>query len=215
MILYIIQLLITAAIAYLFGSLSSVVIASNFIFHYNLKKLGRGSGFISNFKRMYGIAGFLELGAVELVKDIIPILIGGLLLGIKGHGDVGRAFAGCCLVLGSLFPLFYDLKGNHGVVAMVLASFFVNTSAGAVTLILTALGMLLSKYEALGAAIGALGLIMVAALVVDVPVITRLAIFISVAVIIGNIRGIVDIIRGRAEKFNFKTDLSYKFDEKF
>ena len=74
---YWILLLLTALIAYLFGSLRSVVIASNFVFHRSLLRLGKGNVWLSNFRRIYGLGGFIRLGLVELVKDLLPILIGG------------------------------------------------------------------------------------------------------------------------------------------
>ena len=104
MILYWILLILTAIVAYLFGSLDTMVLASNFVFHRNLRRFGNETTWFSNFRRVYGIGGFVSLILVELIKDIIPILIGALLLSFKGHADVGRAFAGFCLVLGRLYP---------------------------------------------------------------------------------------------------------------
>ena len=72
--------------------------------------------------------GFVKLLLVELVRDILPILIGGLLMGIKGQAAVGRAFAGFCLVMGRLYPVFYDLKGSHAIICMLVVMAFVNFS---------------------------------------------------------------------------------------
>ena len=99
---YWVLLLITALFAYLFGSLDTMVLASNFVFHRNLRRLGDSRVWLSNFRRLYGFGGFAKLLAVELVKDLIPILIGALLLGIKGHVDAGRTFAALVMVMGSL-----------------------------------------------------------------------------------------------------------------
>ena len=100
--IYTVLLIIIAVIAYGIGSMSSVVIASNYVFHVNLRRLGTGSSALSNFRRIYGAKGLVKLLLVELVRDILPILIGGLLMGIKGQTAVGRAFAGFCLVMGQL-----------------------------------------------------------------------------------------------------------------
>ena len=81
MIVYWILLLITAFIAYCMGSLDSVVLASNFVFRRDLRKLGKGNIAFSNFRRIFGPKGFVKLLLVELVKDLLPILIGGWLLG--------------------------------------------------------------------------------------------------------------------------------------
>ena len=61
MILYWILLILTAIIAYLFGSLDTMVLASNFVFHRNLRRLGNEATWFSNFRRVYGISGFVRL----------------------------------------------------------------------------------------------------------------------------------------------------------
>ena len=64
--------ILTATIAYLFGTLNSLVVASRLVFRTNLKKIGKGERWLPNFRRIYGLKGFLKLGAVELVKDAVP-----------------------------------------------------------------------------------------------------------------------------------------------
>ena len=103
MSIYWLLLGLTALIAYLFGSMDTMVLASNFIFRRNLLRLGDHSSWLSNFRRLFGIKGFFKLFVVEIIKDAIPIVIGSLLLGIRGHADVGAAFAGFVLVLGGCF----------------------------------------------------------------------------------------------------------------
>jgi len=105
MIVYWFLLLITSIIAYGLGSMSTMVLASNYVFRTRLSRLGKGNIWISNFRRIYGVWGFVRLLLVELVKDLLPILLGGLLLGLKGHAQVGYVFAGFCLTLGRLFAL--------------------------------------------------------------------------------------------------------------
>ena len=100
MILYWFLLLFTAVIAYGLGSMSTMLIASRYVFRANLNSLGKGNIWISNFRRIYGVWGWIRLLLVEIVKDALPVGLGALLLGFKGHADVGCAFAGFCVVLG-------------------------------------------------------------------------------------------------------------------
>ena len=83
MTVYILLLIPTAFFAYMFGGLDTMVLASNFVFRRGLWKLGRGNVWLSNFRRIYGVGGFVKLLLVELVKDLIPIFIGGILLGMS------------------------------------------------------------------------------------------------------------------------------------
>ena len=147
MIVYWLLLLLTAFVAYVFGSLDTMVIASNFFFRHNLRKLGTGNRWLSNFRRIFGVPGFIKLAIAEVIKDLLPILIGGMLLGIKDHADVGRAFACFCLVLGRLYPVFYEFRGSHASLALVVGAFAVNTSAGGAALVVLVAVELVSLEE--------------------------------------------------------------------
>lgn len=213
--IYTVLLIIIAVIAYGCGSMSSVVIASNFVFHVNLRRLGTGSSALSNFCRIYGVKGFVKLLLVELVRDILPILIGGLLMGIKGQAAVGRAFAGFCLVMGRLYPVFYDLKGSHAIICMLVVMAFVNFSGALAVLLFVALGIWLTKYVSLGAVAGAAVMCIASLLLVDDPLVMKLALFAGLAVLVRHIPAVSRMLSGRETKLSFEEDISYKLDNKF
>ena len=104
--------ILTCALSYLIGSLSTNLIASRLIFHKNLRKLGKGERWLPNFYRLYGVKGFLKLALVEFVKDAIPVLIGGLLFSGGENDEVGRALAAFCVVLGRLYPSMFGFRGS-------------------------------------------------------------------------------------------------------
>ena len=83
MIGYWILLLLTAFVAYNAGSISTLTIASVYVFHRDLHRIGKKRMFISNFRRLFGYKGFAKLLAVELVRDFIPLLIGAVLLAVN------------------------------------------------------------------------------------------------------------------------------------
>ena len=212
--MYYLLLLITAIIAYAFGSLSTLTIASLYVFRKNLRKLGKGNTWLSNFRRVYGMGGILKLLAVELVKDIVPIIIGGLLLSIKGHGDIGRLFAGYCVIVGRQWPMFYDFKGGYATAAIIITAFFAQVSIGAAALIAAVLVILLTKYISLGSVAAAAMMLVTSILVADNQ---RLIIYISLAtlivVIIRDLPSIVKIAGRKEVKLSFEKDLNYKFDK--
>lgn len=212
---YWILLLITAFLAYFIGSMKSMVIASNFVFRRSLSRLGTGNVWLSNFRRIYGVRGFIKLALVEIIKDLIPILIGGLLLGIKNHAVAGRAFAGFCMVLAGLYPVFYDFKGGHAAIYMVISAISVDTSVGIATAAFVAGATWFTKYESLGAVAGALVLIAASVLVVDDRAAMLLCVLTGSLVIFKHIPAMLRLSRGREQKFSLEEDISYKFDEKF
>ena len=213
MIVYWILLLITALFAYIIGSLDTMVLASNFIFRRNLRRLGSGETWLSNFKRLYGFGGFARLLAVEIVKDLIPILIGGLLLGFKEHADVGRAFAGFCMVLGRLYPAINRFRGGNAGLAMAVAAFSADASVGIATLFVVAAATFFSRYPSLGAFIGAAAFIVVSVIVVEDSLLTRLALFTALLVIFKNIPAMIRILRGTEIRYSSREDITYKLDE--
>lgn len=213
MILYWILLILTAFIAYFFGSLDTMVIASNFVFRRNLRRLGNEATWFSNFRRVYGLGGFLRLLVIELIKDIIPILIGGLLLSIKGHGEVGRAFAGFCLVLGRLYPAIYVFRGGSAALAMVVAGCAASMSVG-IAAGLVMLGVIIvSRYVSLGVFAGAFVYAALSVVMLGESIMLRLAIFTAGLVLIKHIPAIIRVLRKREPRIGFAEDITYKLDE--
>ena len=212
MILYWILLILTAIIAYLFGSLDTMVLASNFVFRRNLRRLGNEATWFSNFRRLYGIGGFVRILLIELVKDIIPILIGGLLLSIKGHADVGRAFAGFCLVLGRLYPAIYTFRGGSAALAMVVAGCGANMSIGIAAAVVMVAVIVASRYIALGVFAAAAAVAAVSAVMLDVPIMLRLAVITALLVLVKQIPAVIRVLRKAERKISFAEDITYKLD---
>ena len=215
MIVYWLLLLPTALVAYIFGSMDTMVLASNFVFRQNLRRLGQGNRWLSNFRRLYGIPGFIKLALVEVIKDLLPILIGGWLLGVKGHADVGRAFACFCLVLGRLYPVFYDFKGSHAGIALVVGAFTLNSSVGGAALVVLALVTWFGRYLSLGAVAAAAVAMMVSVLVVDGDLVLRLLAFSAGLILFKHIPALIRIVQGREFRFSREEDITYKLDERF
>ena len=213
MSIYWLLLGLTAIIAYLFGSMDTMVLASNFIFRRNLLRLGDHSSWLSNFRRLFGIKGFFKLLVVEIIKDAIPIVIGSLLLGTRGHADVGAAFAGFVLVLGRLFPVFYGFRGSHATVAMIAAGFAAGTSVGAAAMIAAAGVIVVTRYLSLGTVAGAVVLVMVSVLAVDDSLILRLALFTAALVLVKHIPAMIRLVRRVEPRLSLEEDITYKLDE--
>ena len=213
MILYWILLILTAFVAYLFGCLDTMVLASNFVFHRNLRRLGNEATWFSNFRRVYGVGGFVRLLLIELIKDIIPILLGGLLLGIKGHPEVGRAFAGFCLVLGRLYPAIYTFRGGSAAIAMVVAGCGANMSVGIAAGVVMLGVIFVSRYMTLGVFAGAVVYAAISVVMLDGAIMLRLALFTALLVLIKHIPAVIRVLRKAERKIGFDEDITYKLDE--
>jgi len=161
------------------------------------------------------VRGFIKLLLVELIKDCLPILFGGLLLSIKGHGDVGRVFAGFCVVLGRLYPLFYDFRGTHAAFPLIVTGLFAEVSVGITAAVVMLAVSVLTRYISLGTMLGALITVVVSILLVDDVLIRRLLMISCALVIFKHIPALVRVLNGREYRLSFKEDISYKLDQKF
>lgn len=206
---------LAALLAYTAGCLKSTVLASNFIFHKNLRRLGSGNVFISNFRRIYGWKGALKLALVELALDLLPLAFGALLFKSGHHSSIGATLAGVCLVLGRLYPASYGFRGSHAIIPLILMGFFIEASIGIALLVVAVALIWLSRYYSLGAIGCALVLIITAVLMVDDVLTMRLGIIAAALVIVYHVPAVLRMLNKSEPRLSFEQDISYKFDEKF
>ena len=156
-----------------------------------------------------------RVAVVYVVLGLVIAVIGGTLLGIKDHADVGRAFACFCLVLGRLYPVFYEFRGSHASLALVVGAFAVNTSAGGAALVVLVAVTCLTRYLSLATVAEAIVLIMVAVLIIDDAMLMRLLIFSAVLVIFKHIPAMIRLMQGKEFRYSLEEDITYKLDERF
>lgn len=177
-------------------------------------RIGKRNAWISNFRRRYGIPGFLKLLAVEVIKNALPIFLGGLLMGSENR-TLGYAFAGFCVTLGSLFPVFNRFRGNHAAVPIILTAMFMRFPLGLTALALSAVIVWVSRYLALSAIVSAAVLFIGAVMTLDGAMITPVCAFLAGIVILKHIPAMIRMSKGTETKLSFEEDISYKFDEDF
>ena len=212
MTVYFILLLVTAFIAYILGSMNTKAIASQFIFHKNLMRLGRGNLWLSNFMRVYGVRGLLLLLLAELARDALAIGFGMLLLSIKGHADAGAAFAGFCLCMGRCWPLFYRLRGSTASICLFMTGLLVSPTLGMSVLVGIIAALAVTRCLSVGGAVGGVVMMIGSLLVLDGTVM-YVCLFAGTAVLLRNLGGVRRMLLGTEEKISLQKDLSYKFDE--
>lgn len=215
MILNWILLLIIAFVAYTSGSINTQRVASRYVFRQDLTKLGRGNVWMSNFRRLFGPIGYVKLLLVEVLKDLLPLGLGALLLHFRGRADIGIAFAGFCLMMGKLWPVFNHFRGGHGCVALIVIGLLIEPSVGVIAALGVLAGVWFFKSLTVGAVAGAVGMAAVAVMQVDQRLILILTALICLLVVVQHIPGLRRVFRREEEKLSKVDDISYKFDEKF
>ena len=145
-----------AVVSYLLGSLNGAVIASKYVFHRDVREYGSGNAGLTNFYRTFGTPGLLTVLGTDVVKSLIAVLIGGAVMGIVEYPTVGKLFAGFCLMLGHIYPVFYGFRGGKGVVCAAVTLLCVDIRLGLLALVIFAVIVAFTRYVSLGSICAAL-----------------------------------------------------------
>lgn len=204
---------LTALISYFFGSISTPILMSNLHFHSNIRRYRLDNPSITQFSRRYGWKGYAWLFGTEIVKTLIPVLIGHFLLLIVDHSDIGRALALFCVVLGTNFPIMYRFKGVPSLVAFFVGIVSISGELAFVFVVALAVVYLITHYVSLSVLVASLFVSLVTIMTIDTAIV-RYLIFLTVLLVFIEYRhSIVRLIKGKEEKFIYRKDLSYMFDE--
>lgn len=208
-------LCIVALISYSFGSLSTPILASHIKFHENLLKYSRDNVGITRFVKHHGWWGVIALLFMEAIKTAIPVTIGGLLMLIVGHADVGFAFALFCVVLGTNFPILYRFRGEPSLLAVAVGSIFISIDVAFAGIIVFAGVYIVSRYVSLSAILSMAFMCLVAVMSLDNVIVRNLVLLIGLLVLIEYRHSIVRLIKGKEKKFWYKKDVTYMFDDDY
>lgn len=105
------NIILTIAIGYLLGSISTGVVLSKSFANTDIRSQGSGNAGTTNMLRILGrkMALFTFIG--DMLKGIIAVFIGKALVG----GDLGGMLGVVGAVLGHYFPLYFGFKGGKGI----------------------------------------------------------------------------------------------------
>lgn len=114
-------IVLTVVLCYLIGNFNSALVISK-LKKSDVRKVGSGNPGTMNMLRSFGV----KLGALTLVLDIlkgvIPCLIGWLLCGQPlrfGSDKLGVYVGGLSVIVGHIFPVFLKFKGGKGIASSI------------------------------------------------------------------------------------------------
>lgn len=116
----VLRYVLTAVIAYLFGSVSTGMLVSRLMGGPNLREVGSGNTGATNALRAMGVKGGAAVFVGDILKAVIACVIGRFAFGL---GLNGAMLAGVFVVLGHNWPVFFQFKGGKGVSSTVGAMF--------------------------------------------------------------------------------------------
>ncbi len=147
-------LILTAIIAYCLGSINGAIIAGRFVFHKDVRRYGSGNAGLTNYFRNFGTPGIIILVLIDVLKAVAAVLIGGALLSRSDAREVGMLFAGFCMILGHMFPAYYQFRGGKGVLSGVTLAFLVDWRVGLCCFLTFMILLLFTRYVSLGSVVG-------------------------------------------------------------
>ena len=147
-------LFVIAIIAYCFGSLNGAIISSRFIFRKDVREFGSHNAGLTNYYRCFGAPGVALVLLIDILKSVIAVVIGGALLNIVGAPVIGKLFAGFCLMMGHVFPVFYGLHGGKAVLCGVVTATVVDWRVGLCCFLVFLIIVIFTRYVSLGSIAG-------------------------------------------------------------
>lgn len=199
-------------VSYFLGCINGSVMTSHFVIHDDVRQHGSGNAGLTNFYRTFGAPGLAIVIGTDVLKTVIAVVAGGLIMGTQGAASTGQVFAGFCVMLGHIYPVFYGFRGGKGVLCAETMLLIVNFPTGLVSLLIFVGIVWATRYVSLGSVCGSLiAPIGVLAACGKLPAL--LSLFCVILLIVKHRSNIRRLIEHKESKLSFKKDLSDKFDD--
>ena len=152
----ILLLVLTAVAAYFLGGINGAIIISKYVYHKDIRNYGSGNAGLTNYFRTFGGVNTLLVIGIDILKSVLACLIGGWLLGFVGAPVVGKLFGGFCLIMGHMYPIYYQFRGGKGALCGVVMATAVDWRVGLGCLAVFVIVVVFTHYVSLGSMLGAL-----------------------------------------------------------
>lgn len=145
----ILKFVVLVAIAYFLGNISPSILLGKAM-GIDIKKEGSGNAGTTNALRVLGKKAAVITLVIDIGKGVVAVLFGTYI----GSINVGYVCA-LAVFCGHIWPCFYSFKGGKGVATAFGALLAVNWLMALCTLLVVAVGLLLSRRMSVGSILGA------------------------------------------------------------
>lgn len=153
---YVLCILITALLSYLWGSLNSAIIVVRLLKHEDVREKGSGNAGLTNVLRVYGKGPAAATLLCDLFKGVVAVVAARLivndLLDIRFFNDdifIGY-IAGLFVMLGHIFPIYYGFHGGKGVLIAATTLIAMDPLTCAISVGVFAIVLAATKYVSVG-----------------------------------------------------------------
>ena len=147
-----VEVIVTAIIAYLIGSINFSVILSKKMAGFDVREKGSGNAGTTNMLRTVGKKGAAITLICDILKGVVAILIA-ILIEKMVEGSNGALLvqvAGVAVILGHTFPIFFKFKGGKGVATSLGVLIMSNWQIGLICLVFALILMALTQMVSVG-----------------------------------------------------------------
>lgn len=147
-----VEVIITAIIAYLIGSINFSVILSKKMAGFDVREKGSGNAGTTNMLRTVGKKGAAITLICDILKGVVAILIA-ILIEKMVEGSNGALLvqvAGVAVILGHTFPIFFKFKGGKGVATSLGVLIMSNWQIGLICLVFALVLIALTQMVSVG-----------------------------------------------------------------
>ncbi len=197
--MHILENLLLLIVAYLLGSVCTAIPVCKLLGLPDPRSSGSGNPGTTNVLRVGGKGAALLTLAGDMLKGVIPVLIGRAL----GATPIFVSALGLIAFLGHLFPLYYRFAGGKGVATAFGVLFALNPVLGLFTGALWVAVFALTRFSSLAALIS-FGLLPFAVYSFDRPYFPILSLM-SLLLIIRHHANIHALLQGQERRFSRKT----------
>ncbi|MCL2003583.1 MAG: glycerol-3-phosphate 1-O-acyltransferase PlsY [Oscillospiraceae bacterium] len=148
---------LSAAAAYLVGSLNGPLLASRGFLRDDIRKHGSGNAGATNVLRTYGVGWTAAVAVWDLGKGVAAIVLSQQLLPASEARYI-MLLAGFFVITGHVFPFFFHFKGGKGVMTACAVMFTLDWQVASIALGLFLLLVVTARFVSLGSVCGVLSL---------------------------------------------------------
>jgi glycerol-3-phosphate acyltransferase PlsY len=154
----ILPFLLSAAAAYLIGSVSFSIIITHIFEHTDVREHGSGNAGATNVLRTAGGVPAMLTFALDFLKCVAAIVLAMFLFRLLIHGPYNELFArftgGVFCLLGHIFPLYFGFRGGKGVTTSAAIIVMINWKCFLVLFSVFLIVLLITKIVSLSSIVG-------------------------------------------------------------
>ncbi len=156
------------------------------------------------------------VAGIDIAKGLAAAMIGGWLLGITGdHAVIGKLFATFCMVLGHIYPAFYEFRGGKGILGGIAAVFWIDWRIGFICVIVFVIAVAFSRHISLGSILGCASF-PISMMVFEYSWLAVVLALLSTSImLIRHIENMKRILNHTEPIFEFKKNIIHKLDKDF